>query len=565
MLTKSWWKEAVVYQIYPRSFMDSNGDGIGDLHGIIQKLDYIKDLGANVIWLCPIYKSPNDDNGYDISNYQGIMTEFGTMSDFDELLLRAHEKGIKIILDLVVNHTSDEHQWFMESRKSKDSPHRDYYFWKEGKDGSPPNNWGSCFSGSAWKYDDQTGMYYLHLFSSKQPDLNWDNPMVRNSVYDMMTWWLDKGVDGFRMDVISFISKVPDLPDGPVQEGKLYGDFGPYSINGPHVHEYLHEMNQKVLSNYDIMTVGETPDVTVEEAKKYAGSKTGELNMVFQFEHMGLDFGEHGKWSNNRFKLEDLKQVMSKWQTGLEDCAWNSLFWNNHDQPRAVSRFGNDSTPLLWEKSAKMLATCLHMMQGTPYIYQGEELGMTNVSFDRLEDYRDIETLNAYDELVNKQGVDSKTMMQYIHHISRDNARTPMQWNDNCNAGFSSVNPWIGINPNYIRINAEQERNDPQSIYHYYQKLIHLRKQYDIIVYGNYKLIYEDDSRIFAYTRFLGNQKLLVICNFSETSAKFVLPLEFQTENKNKLISNYEINNDENGLQLKPYETSVYLVDTSIK
>ncbi len=562
-MTRNWWKEAVVYQIYPRSFKDSNGDGIGDLPGIIEKLDYIKDLGATVIWLCPVYQSPNDDNGYDISDYLEIMAEFGTMADFDRLLREAHEKGIRIIMDLVVNHTSDEHHWFAESRKSKDNPYRDYYFWREGKNGNPPNNWGSCFSGPAWKFDKQTGMYYLHLFSPKQADLNWDNPMVRDDVYRIMAWWLDKGVDGFRMDVISFISKTPDLPDGPVKSGDLYGAFGPYSINGPHVHEYLREMNRKVLSKYDIMTVGETPDVTIEEAKKYAGSETGELNMVFQFEHMGLDSGEHGKWSSNRFKLADLKRVMSKWQTGLEGCAWNSLFWSNHDQPRAVSRFGNDSAPQLWEMSAKMLATCLHMMQGTPYIYQGEELGMTNVSFDRLGDYRDIETLNAYDEMVHQQGVKPETMMRYIHHTSRDNARTPMQWDSGANAGFSSAAPWLGVNPNYVYINAAQEKANPQSIYHYYQKLIQLRKQYHIIVYGSYELIYAADSQLYAYTRTLGSQKLLVICNFSEASAEFVFPPEFHTENKTELIANCEAHYAAGKLQLSPYEARVYLADTA--
>ena len=557
-MVKNWWKEAVVYQIYPRSFRDSNGDGIGDLKGIIEKLDYIRQLGANVIWLCPIYKSPNDDNGYDISDYQDIMTEFGSMSDFDELLRTAHKKGIKIIMDLVVNHTSDEHPWFAESRKSKDNSYRDYYFWREGKSGNPPNNWGSCFGGPAWKYDAQTNMYYLHLFSPKQPDLNWDNPDVRSAVYHTMTWWLDKGVDGFRMDVISFISKMSGLQDGPVGN-RLYGDFEPYVKNGPHVHQYLREMNRQVLSKYDIMTVGETPGVTVEEAKKYAGSEAGELNMVFQFEHMGLDSGEYGKWSDNRFKLADLKQVMSKWQTGLEGCAWNSLYWNNHDQPRAVSRFGNDSTPLLWEKSAKMLATCLHMMQGTPYIYQGEELGMTNVAFDKLEDYRDLETLNAYDELVNRKGVPSKTMMNYIHHISRDNARTPMQWDDSANAGFSSVTPWIQVNPNYIRINAKNEVNNAGSIYNYYKELIRLRKQYDVIVYGKYELIDKDNPQIYAYTRTWEGQTLLVICNFSEIPAEFQFPQELKIKSKKILAANYEVCGTDSSCRLQPYEARVYL------
>lgn len=562
-MERKWWKEAVVYQIYPRSFLDSNGDGIGDLRGIIQKLDYIQELGADVIWLCPVYQSPNADNGYDISDYQDIMADFGTMADFDALLEAAHRRGIKIIMDLVVNHTSDKHRWFRESRKSKGSPFRNYYFWRDGKGAAPPNNWGGCFGGPAWSYDEQTKMYYLHLFSSKQPDLNWDNPEVRNAVYRMMTWWLEKGVDGFRMDVISFISKSTSFPDGPVKGGKPYGDFGPYAVNGPHVHEYLHEMYQKVLSRYDIMTVGETPDVTMEEALKYSGSETGELNMVFQFEHMNLDSGVHGKWSSNRFRLPDLKKVLSKWQTGLEDRAWNSLFWSNHDQPRAVSRFGDDTSPLCWEKSAKMLATCLHMMKGTPFIYQGEELGMTNVAFERLEDYRDIETKNAYDELARQLDIPEKTMMEYIHHTSRDNARTPMQWNRGKNAGFSAAKPWISVNPNYVSINAADQQKDPDSIYHYYQKLIGLRRRYPIIVYGKYELIEENHPQIFAYTRRLGVQNMLVICSFSPADLKFALPEKFCTSDKKLLISNWGTNKaGEAGKEilLHPYEARVYLL-----
>ena len=394
-MKKTWWKESVIYQIYPRSFMDSNGDGIGDLKGITSKLDYLKELGIDVIWLSPVYQSPNDDNGYDISDYQAIMEEFGTMEDFDEMLSQAHERGIKIVMDLVVNHTSDEHRWFVESRKAEDTPYRDYYIWREGKEGNqPPNNWGSCFGGSAWKYDEERQMYFLHLFSPKQPDLNWDNPTVRQEVFDMMTWWCEKGIDGFRMDVISMISKTKDMPDGEVHG--LYGDFGPYCVHGPHVHDYLKEMNEKVLSRYDIMTVGETSGVTVEEAKKYAGEDSHELNMVFQFEHVD-GHGKYGKWTDEKMPLPELKRIMSRWQTELYGKAWNSLFWDNHDQPRVVSRFGNDS-PQYRERSAKMLATCLHMMQGTPYIYQGEELGMTNYPFASMDEFRDIESINAYTE-----------------------------------------------------------------------------------------------------------------------------------------------------------------------
>ncbi|WP_312692599.1 glycoside hydrolase family 13 protein [Caproiciproducens sp.] len=551
---ETWWKSAVVYQIYPRSFMDSNGDGIGDLQGIIQKLDYIKDLGADVIWLCPVYQSPNDDNGYDISDYRRIMNEFGTMQDFDELLKQAHGRNIRIIMDLVVNHTSDEHQWFAESRKSVSNNYRDYYIWREGKAENPPNNWGSCFGGPAWKYDDRTGMYFLHLFSEKQPDLNWNNPDVRESVYDIMTWWLNKGIDGFRMDVISFISKKSELPDGEIKEGNRFGDFSPHVINGPLVHEYLQEMNKKVLSKYNIMTVGETPDVTIPEAKKYAGFGTGELNMVFQFEHMGLDSGKHGKWSENKFQLSDLKRVMSKWQTELYGCAWNSLYWSNHDQPRAVSRFGNDSNPIFWEKSAKMLATCLHMMQGTPFIYQGEELGMTNVTFENLKDYRDLETRNIFEELVHKQGMDAATVMKYLQHSSRDNARTPMQWDDSPNAGFASAVPWISVNPNYLRINAKAEVKDQNSIYNYYKKLIQLRKEYPVIIDGKYELIDESNKNVFAYTRTSDSQKLLVLCNFSEYPAEILLPADLESEYKDILISNYNNVHIRNKMQLRPYE-----------
>ena len=400
-MKNAWWKESVIYQIYPRSFCDSNGDGIGDIQGIISKLDYLKRLGIDIIWLSPVYESPNDDNGYDISDYRKIMKEFGSMEDFDRLLAEAHVRNIRIIMDLVVNHTSDEHAWFVESRKSRENPYRDFYIWKEGKDGKEPNNWGSWFGGSAWQYDETTDMYYLHIFSKKQPDLNWDNADVRTQVYDMMRWWLEKGVDGFRMDVISLISKNPDFPDGEVKG--LYGDLTPYCAHGPHVHEYLQEMNREVLSKYDIMTVGETACVTLEEAKKYAGEDRNELNMVFQFEHVELGSGKYGKWNDAPVDLVQLKKVFKKWEEGLEGIGWNALFWCNHDQPRAVSRFGDDRE--YRECSAKMLGVCLHLMKGTPYIYQGEELGMTNAGFEKLSDYRDLESINAYHELVEEQDV----------------------------------------------------------------------------------------------------------------------------------------------------------------
>lgn len=551
-MNRTWWKEAVVYQIYPRSFMDSNGDGIGDLQGIISRLDYLKYLGVDVIWLSPVYQSPNDDNGYDISDYQNIMDEFGTMEDFDELLAAAHERGLKIVMDLVVNHTSDEHKWFMESRKSKDNPYRDYYIWREGKDGqTPPNNWGSCFGGSAWQYDEATDMYYLHLFSKKQPDLNWDNPKVRKEVFDMMTWWCDKGIDGFRMDVISMISKTKEMPDGEVHD--LYGSFDPYCVHGPNVHRYLQEMNEKVLSRYDIMTVGETAGVTTQLAKQYAGKDTHELNMVFQFEHVEGD-GKYGKWTDEKRPLTTLKKIMSRWQTDLYDQAWNSLFWDNHDQPRAVSRFGDDR-PQYREVSAKMLATCLHMMQGTPYIYQGEELGMTNYPFQSPADFRDIESINAYKEWCREGALSHETFWPCITFKSRDNARTPVQWDDSEQAGFTTGTPWIAVNPNYKEINAKAATADPNSVFHYYKKLIALRKATPIIVYGKYEAMMEDSEELFVYTRTLEDEKLLVVCNFCDHEVPFTLPDEFV--NAPCMISNRENTYDSSEIKMAPYEAFV--------
>ena len=554
-MNKAWWKEAVVYQIYPRSFMDSNGDGIGDLNGITEKLEYLRELGIDVIWLSPVYQSPNDDNGYDISDYQAIMEEFGTMEDYDRMLARAHELGIKIMMDLVVNHTSDEHAWFVESRKSVDNPYRDFYIWRKGKDGKEPNNWGSCFSGSAWKYDSQTDMYFLHLFSKKQPDLNWDNPKVRDRVFEMMNWWCEKGIDGFRMDVISLISKPEGLPDGiPGETG--YADSG--CANGPHVHEYLKEMNRKVLSHYDLITVGEASGVTLEEAKKYASADGSELNMVFQFEHMGSGpeaDNRYGKWDSHKMPLPVWKKILSRWQTGLEGKAWNSLFLSNHDQPRSVSWFGNDSEQYR-EISAKMLGTCLHMMQGTPYVYQGEELGMCNAYFDKLEDYRDIESLNAYKELTETCGVSHEEMMGYLKRISRDNARTPMQWDDSANAGFTTGTPWIKVNSNYPKVNAKQEVSDPDSVFSYYKKLIRLRHENEIIVYGDYELLAPEDEALFIYTRMLGTQRLMVLCNFTEKEVSIPQEVTEQMPTDAKLlIGNYSKQKEK---VLQAYEARVY-------
>lgn len=544
----SWWKDAVVYQIYPKSFQDSNSDGIGDLKGIMQRLDYIAELGANVIWLCPIYASPGDDNGYDISDYRRINPDFGTMEDFEKLLAAVHARGMRLIMDLVVNHSSDEHFWFRESRSSIDNPYRDYYIWRHGKDGGPPNNWNSWFGGSAWQYDDNTDMYYLHIFSKKQPDLNWDNPDLRSSIFEMMRWWLDKGVDGFRMDVISLISKPSDLPDSPG------GDLSPFCIDGPNVHKYLEEMNRKVLSHYDIMTVGECPGVTIESAKEYAGFERNELNMVFQFQHTSTTDGPLGKWSDRKVRLPDIKRIFFSWQDGLRDSAWNALFWGNHDQPRAVSKFGNDREEFR-ALSAKMLATCLYLMQGTVYIYQGEELGMTNMPFNSIEECRDIETFRAYDALVSGGMVSHDEMMRYILCVGRDNARTPMQWDDSSNAGFSDVLPWIDVNPNYRYVNAAAEKKDEKSVLSYYKKLLEFRKEnIELIREGAFMPYWPEHDKILGYVRSLGATKLYVLCNFTDELMP-LLGIDSTGGSLEVVLSNYE---EPGPWALRPYEARVY-------
>lgn len=553
-MKKAWWKESIVYQIYPKSFMDSNGDGIGDINGITSKLDYLQNLGVNVLWISPMLESPQDDNGYDISDYRKIYDTFGTMEEYETLLNEAHKRGIKVLMDLVVNHTSDEHEWFIESRKSKDNPYREFYIWKEGKDGKEPNNWGAAFGGSAWEYDEVTQMYYLHSFSKKQPDLNWENENVRREVFDMMDWWCQKGVDGFRMDVISMISKDQAFPDGEVKGG-LYGDSSPYCTNGPRVHEFLQEMNREVLSKYDLMTVGETANVTVEEAKKYAGADGKELNMVFQFEHVDSGSGKLGKWTTKRFDFMEFKKIMIKWQEELAGKAWNSLYLSNHDQPRSLSRFGNDSEKYR-EISAKMLATFLHMMQGTPYIYQGEELGMTNAYFDRLEDYRDIESIQYFHEYTEAGLITPEHMMDCLKARSRDNARTPMQWNDSENAGFTSGTPWIRVNDNYKKINAKEEMEKENSVFRYYQKLIALRKEHEVIVYGDFKSYLPNQDQIFAYTRTLGESRLFVMCNFTDECVETQIPAEF-AQKGSCLISNTDRESYSEKMELKPYEAFV--------
>jgi len=556
-MERKWWKEGVVYQIYLRSFNDSNEDGIGDLKGITQKLDYLKKLGIDIIWLSPVYKSPNEDNGYDISNYQDIMDEFGTMEDMEELLVKIHKRGMKLIMDLVANHTSDEHLWFIESRSSKDSPYRDFYIWKKGKNGQPPNNWESYFGGSTWEYDETTNEYYLHLFSKKQPDLNWESPRVREEIYQMMNWWLDKGIDGFRMDTVNMFSKVPGLPDGKITKGYKYGDGSPYFLNGPRIHEYLQEMNKKVLSKYDIMTVGETPGVTPEIAIKYVNKDRRELNMVFQFELMELDQQPENKWEPREWNLVELKEIFTKWCEGLKEKGWNSLYMSNHDRPRMVSRFGDDKKYRI--KSAKMLATLLHTLPGTPYIYQGEEIGMTNVAFDNIEDYRDIETLNFYREMT-KKGFSKEKIMEATHRISRDNARTPMQWSDSPNAGFTTGAPWIKVNPNYPEINVAKDLKDSNLIFYYYKKLIQLRKENLIIVYGDYQPILENDEHVYAYLRTIDQGRLLIILNFFADSVTFNLPANINYKDKEVLISNYNIEGEEDlkEILLRPYEARVY-------
>lgn len=506
----SWWKEIVMYQIYPRSFQDSNGDGIGDIRGIINRINYLKDLGINLIWLGPVYDSPNDDNGYDIRDYYKIHPEFGTIDDFEELLSKLHEAGIKLIMDLVVNHSSDEHDWFEQSRKSEDNPYRDFYFWRKGKDGGPPNNWKAWFGGDAWEYDDNTDSYYLHLFTKKQPDLNWENPKVRKSVYDIIKFWLDKGVDGFRMDVISLISKRLEFEDSP-NTNLMYLASNYYS-NGPRIHEYLQEMNQEVLSKYDIVTVGEGPGITAENAIDYIGYRRKELNMIFQLELMFLDNGPGGKFDPVDISLIDFKALFDKWDKAVEDEGWNNIFLDNHDFPRMVSRFGNDS--IYRKESAKLLATFLLTMRGTPCIYQGSEIGMTNVKFDSIDQYRDIETLSYYQQVQN-DGKSKMELMRNIHIQGRDNVRTPMQWDSSQHAGFTSGQPWIDVNPNFKDVNADNDRNSEDSVYKFYKSLIALRNSEPVLVSGTYQNILPDHPQLYFYSRG-EDKKIFILLNFSD-------------------------------------------------
>ncbi|QDP38988.1 alpha,alpha-phosphotrehalase [Radiobacillus deserti] len=553
-MTQPWWKDSVVYQIYPKSFNDTTGNGVGDIQGIIEKLDYLKELGVDVLWLTPIYESPQKDNGYDISNYFDIHPEYGTMEDFEQLLDQAHQRGLKIIMDIVVNHTSTEHDWFQKSRSSINSGYRDFYIWKDPINGKEPTNWQSKFGGNAWKYDEQTGQYYLHLFDVTQADLNWENEQVRTAVYDMMKFWLDKGVDGFRLDVINLISKNQDFPNDDSGDGrKFYTD-------GPRVHAYLHEMNQRVFSHYDMMTVGEMSSTTIDHCIKYTHPDREELSMTFNFHHLKVDYPNGDKWTKADFNFQELKDILSTWQVEMhEGGGWNALFWCNHDQPRVVSRFGDDER--YHKESAKMLATTIHLMKGTPYIYQGEEFGMTNPNFDKIEDYRDVESLNIFD-IKKEEGMSEQEIIEILKQKSRDNSRTPVQWNSSENAGFTKGTPWIQPAENYKEINAENALADRDSIFYHYQQLIRLRKQYDIIVHGDYELILKDHDDIFAYRRTRNNEEILVLNNFYGKETVIELPMDIKVDaSEQKLIlSNYKDSASTlaSSMTLRPYESLVF-------
>ena len=545
-LNRKWWKEAVIYQIYPRSFYDSNGDGIGDIQGVIQKLDYLRLLGINVIWLSPIYKSPNDDNGYDISDYQAIMDEFGDMKDVENLIQEADKRDIKILMDLVVNHTSDEHEWFKQAISDKNSKYRDYYIWKD-----TSNNWKSFFGGSAWEWNEDSKQYYLHLFSKKQPDLNWENEELRKDIYNMMKFWIDKGIYGFRLDVCNFLSKNENYPDIIDSPNNIY-------INGPKIHTYLNEMNKEVLSKYDVMTVGEAPCVPPEEGHLYVGEDRAELNMIFQFDLMDMPNNPNDKFLKRKWTLVDLKRIFYSWYKDLKDNGWNSLYMNNHDQPRMVSRFGNDTK--YRKQSAKMLATLIHTFQGTPYIYQGEEIGMTNIDFNNIQDYRDIETHNYYKEKL-EEGIDEEELIDRIKLTSRDNARTPMQWDASTNAGFTKGKPWIGLNSNYREINVMNSLEDRDSIFYYYQMLIRIRKENPVIIYGDIKIIDFDNENVFCYIRSLEDKQILVVLNFTDKKIGFDVLSHLMDKNYSLLMCNYEGEiNEESINDLRPYEARVYTV-----
>ncbi|MCA0147548.1 MULTISPECIES: alpha-glucosidase [Rossellomorea] len=548
----AWRKEAVGYQIYPRSFQDSNGDGIGDLQGVIQRLDYIKELGIDVIWICPMYKSPNDDNGYDISDYQDIMEDFGTMEDFDQLLKEVHNRDMKLIIDLVLNHTSDEHPWFIESKSSKDNPKRDWYIWRDGVKGKEPNNWESIFGGSAWQYDEETDQYFLHVFSTKQPDLNWENEEVREALYDTVNWWLDKGIDGFRIDAISHIKKRAGLPDMPNPKKEKYVSSFDMHMNQKGIHTFLQEFKDRTYANYDVMSVGEANGVKADEAELWVGKENGKMDMIFQFEHLGLWDAE----TNPDLDIVELKKVLTRWQKGLEGNGWNALFIENHDKARVVSTWGNDKE--YWKESATAMAAMYFLMQGTPFIYQGQEIGMTNVQFPSIEDYDDVAVKNLY-RLKREEGVPHQDIMEIIWASSRDNSRTPMQWSAGENSGFTTGTPWMKVNPNYKTINVEAQDKDENSILNFYKKMIQLKKREDVFTYGIYDLLLEKDKQIYAYTRTGENTSMVVITNLSTKNAVCDLGKR-NVSSENLLLNNYEVENhgELSKLTLKPYEARVY-------
>ncbi|EWS45184.1 glycoside hydrolase family 13 protein [Staphylococcus aureus] len=545
-MNKQWWKEAVAYQVYPRSFNDSNHDGIGDLPGMIDKLDYLKDFGIDVIWLSPMFKSPNDDNGYDISDYQEIMDEFGTMEDFDRLLKGVHDRGMKLILDLVVNHTSDEHPWFIESKSSKDNPKRDWYIWQDPKpDGSEPNNWESIFNGSTWEYDANTEQYYFHLFSKKQPDLNWGNPEVRDAVFEMMNWWFDKGIDGFRVDAITHIKKTFEAGDLPVPEGKTYAPAFDVDMNQPSIQTWLQEMKDRSLSKYDIMTVGEANGVSPDDADDWVGEENGKFNMIFQFEHLGL-------WNSgdSHFDVNSYKSVLNRWQKQLENKGWNALFIENHDQPRRVSTWGDDDK--YWYESATSHAAVYFLQQGTPFIYQGQEIGMTNYPFESIETFNDVAVKNDY-QIVKAQGGDVDALLAKYKDENRDNSRTPMQWDDTLNGGFTNGEPWFPVNPNYKTINVAQQLEDEHSVLQFYKDLIQLRKSNDVYVYGQFDLVDAENSQVFAYTRTLNEKQVLIVGNLTNHEAELTVP--FDLSHGEVKLFNYDAK--VNLKQLRPYEACV--------
>lgn len=560
-MERKWWKEAVVYQIYPRSFKDNNGDGIGDLQGIIEKLEYLANLGVDVLWISPFFKSPNVDNGYDISDYQDIMEDFGTMADFRELIREIHARDMKLVMDLVVNHSSDEHPWFQESKTSRDNPKSDYYIWRDPKlDGSPPNDWQSTFSGPAWTYSKERGQYYLHVFANKQPDLNWDNPVVRKEIHDIMRFWMDEGVDGFRLDVINLISKY--FHEDGLAIGN--GEEEDYFFMGPRLHEFLHEMNREVLSKGDVMTVGECPGTTPEDALELTAPEREELNMIFTFEHVELDQGKDGKWDYEDFQLMPLKKNLSKWQRALHGRGWNSLFLSNHDQPRPVSRFGNDTKYRV--ESAKMLANITHFLEGTPYIYQGEELGMTNIPIKGLEDLRDVESLNAWQDLVEDRKVYTpEHMLEALKRKARDNARSPMQWDNSPHAGFSKGEPWLTVNPNYEDINAAQQLLDQDSVFHYYRRLISLRRELPVMVYGSFNEFMAERSDVFAWERVFGEERLIVVNNFTADEIIVDIRTIAGSDEFSLFLANYpDFSWNDSGIYtLRPYESFVLYNEAS--